>query len=349
MISLDLRKTEAPRARAGVDADIALLSALHGGASSTPLTSSMNLELVAVVSEAAAIWGRRLSMAAVDPAGVVDAAALYRIAWGLAFKGEVVEVIGVRNGRVTLTPAVFHEVDHGGDDLTDPDGWLYRLDISTPDQQIEVHTRGAGVCHFRLPGPDLWRGQHVLARAQETKALLSAIERQLVDEASTPSKVILPLPEGTDEPTRDSLRSELMRRMFRIAMPATTAAGGGDGRTMAPLSDWKPMRLQAQPTEELVKLRSDLAQSGVEHLRRPASVRRDSTGGTSRLGSDASADNRESVAALVRDELSRKLERPYVLTFAPQPADVTMAARAVKALVDAGYSRDEASTMAGLS
>ena len=320
--TLGLQPDPAVKLRTSDNRDVALLQALTGGSSSA-LTSAIGAELTGVMSEAAAIWGRRLSVAAVSPVRGVGPAELYRIGHGLAFYGEHVEIIDIGPKGIRLTPAVWWEVDGFG---RDPDGWLYRADISTPDQQIDVDIRGAGVCHFRLPGREPWRGDHVLSRAQEFRALLAAVERHLVDEASSPSKHILPQPEGTDQPTRDELRADLQQRRTRLSLPATVQGGEGDGRALAPMTDWKDQRIRAEPDQWLVELRRDLREQvlhayGIPHtesaLRDPDRQLRQAM---------------ESVAVLVAGELTAKLEASYTVTLPRAPSDLAMLANAAAKL-----------------
>ena len=153
MLSLGLRDDVSTR-QGGSNEDIAVQLPLSGGG---PLgfTEGIGAELVAAMSEAAAAWGRRLALATVDPVRRgVDAAALYRIAWGMAFYGEHCELIVMRAGRVSLLPAFYFEVDGFG---LDPDQWVYRLDISTPDQQIDSDAQSLASALYRCGASSLLR------------------------------------------------------------------------------------------------------------------------------------------------------------------------------------------------
>ena len=329
MVSLDLRTAPVQR-RAGVDPDIALLRAIEGQTSGQ-LTNAYAFDLVGVVSEAAAAWARRLALATVEPAAHwATPALLWRVAHGLAFFGEHLELITVTGGRVSLCPAVFFEVDGRG---LDPDRWIYRVDIAAPDRNVEYDVRGAGVCHFRLPGREMWRGEHVLARAHEFKALLAQLERAMADEAGTPSKHLIPVAEGTSDETRRTLQADLRDRRKRVSLPATMAAAEGDGRTLAPLSDWKSQRVQPDPSESAVTLRAQVRDQALSCFGiPPASVGQSAVGLRDpdrifRLTMIA-------VATIVSGELAAKMDGDFRVKFGPAPADVSLLSKGLGMAVE---------------
>lgn len=344
MVGLNLQQAAAPQRRAVADPDIALLRALEGQ-SSAPLTTAYSFNLTGVLSEAAATWGRRMALARVQPAmPALDANLLWRAAWGLAFYGEHVEIIDVRDGRLVLTPSYYFEVDGFG---MDPNGWVYQADMSSPDQHAQRTVRGAGVLHFRLPGPEPWRGQHTLEKAVEFKALVAQLERAMVDEAGTPVKRIVPIAEGSTQETRDELQSALRDRRKRITLPATTTAAEGEGRAMAPLTDWKPQMLRPDPTTDAVQLRDQvreqcLAAFGIP----PASVANTPSG--LRDADRLLRLTLMAVSAVIACELTAKLETQFEITFERAPADTSMLARSIKGFVEAGYSVAEAAGLLGL-
>ena len=228
MVGLNLQQAAAPQRRAVADPDIALLRALEGQ-SSAPLTTAYSFNLTGVLSEAAATWGRRMALARVQPAmPALDANLLWRAAWGLAFYGEHVEIIDVRDGRLVLTPSYYFEVDGFG---MDPNGWVYQADMSSPDQHAQRTVRGAGVLHFRLPGPEPWRGQHTLEKAVEFKALVAQLERAMVDEAGTPVKRIVPDRGGVDagNPRRAAKRPPRPAQAHHLASDDDGRRGRGAG------------------------------------------------------------------------------------------------------------------------
>ncbi len=347
MVSLDLRGAAPVHQRAGVDPDVALLRAIEGQSSGT-LTTPYAFDLVGVVSEAAAAWARRMALATVEPAAPwADAALLWRVAHGLAFYGEHVELIEVsRAGGVSLRPAIFHEVGGHG---TDPDRWIYRVDVATPDRNVEADRRGAGVCHFRLPGRELWRGQHVLQNAYEFKAILARLERAMADESDVPSKHIIPVPEGTADETRRSLQGELRDRRKPVPLPATMAAAEGDGRALAPLSDWKAQRVRPEPSEEAVKLRAEVRDQALScYGIPPASVGQSASG--LRDPDRIFRQTMLAVARVVSLELSAKIGGPYEVRFGPAPADVSLMGRGLSALVESKLlTADQARRILGVT
>ena len=116
-----------------------------------------------------------------------------------------------------------------------------------------------GVLHVRYL-PDCrtpWRGVAPWKRAPTLSKLAAAVEAALVREASLPTKVIVPIPQGAQAAGKN-LRADLHNNDYALAFPTTTAGGFGAGRTSAPLTDWKITRLKSEPDESLVGLCKDV-------------------------------------------------------------------------------------------
>ena len=329
--------------------DVALLRAIQLSGNAGDISPVVAGDLVAHISEAAGVWSRRLALGTFQthtPIAALNAALLWRAADGLAREGEHVEIIEVVGGAIRLTPAIWFDVEeYDPRDVLNPDGWKYRVNVSAPDNQINKYVLGAGVLHFRLPGPEAWRGQPPLVNAIETRALIGQIERALVDEAGTPSKRIVPMPpfgQAAGQTTADNLRATLLRRRERLLFPETTQAN----RSQAPQTDWKPQVLKSEPDEQLVKLRRELREQVLSCYGIPPS-----TIGTSASGQrDADRMTRQAidaVAMLVSAELTTKLETAIQITFPLAPADLSIAAKSIAVMVDAGITLDEARRIAG--
>ena len=95
-------------------------------------------------------------------------------------------------------------------------------------------------------GPTSWA--HLTARLQ------GEAERSLGDEAAGPLAQILPIPQdpGDDDSPLAQLRADIGAARGKALLVKTTAAGYGEGRTAAPMSDWKPQRLGPAPPESMV-------------------------------------------------------------------------------------------------
>ena len=165
---------------------------------------------------------------------------------------SVIEMTGA--GRVNLVPAAFwnfERYDQTGGDLED--GW-----------EARVTTYGPGSSHTRLlarsrlvyvrwgtsPGTR-YRGQGPTSWAHLTARLQGEVERSLGDEASGPIAQILAVPQdggddGDDDPLKQ-LKADIGRARGKAVLTETTAAGWGEGKASAPMSDWKPQRLGPNP------------------------------------------------------------------------------------------------------
>lgn len=276
--------------------DLALLAALSGG-SLSPLSSG-ETQVALHVGEAAGVWARRLSLGRIVPNGspsALCASFLWRVGSALALRGEHVEVIRLSARGLQLIPTVWHAVE--GVDF-DPLSWEYHVDISSPDHQQEFRLRGDEVLHFRLPSSEPWRGRHVLEDASETRALLLAIERQLEQEASTPSKSIITLPTGVKQSTVDGMRSSIGIKDERVLLPETTQK---HGRMDNPQVDWKPTRLKAAPASELIELRRDLREQVLSAYGVPPSSLSSNPSGQR----DAERVLRQTIVSLGRARLAR--------------------------------------------
>ena len=210
--------------------------------------------------------------------------------------------------------------------------------------------RGRGSVSRRWAGPTL------------TGALHASVEDALADEAgSAPWKSLLPVPagpdaDGDDDDTADpnaQLRQDIANLRGQTVMVETTSAGWGEGRTAAPMADWRPQRLGAAPGAPLVDLRDSSAQSVMAACGVPPTVF--ATGG------DA-AGSREAwrallhgavqpVADLLAAELAVKLDTPgLALTFDRLKAsDVQGRARAFQSLTGGGMDAARAAELAGLT
>ena len=163
-------------------------------------------------------------------------------------------------------------------------------------------------------------------------------------------KIIIPLPQGATG-DRDTLRSDLQNHDYQIAFPTTTAAGGGAGRSSAPLRDWGVTRLKSEPDESLVGLCKDVpGQIGVLY-----GIPNVLTSGSGSETQTREAFRRfvltaiEPLALIVARELQRVFEQPVELDLSQLAhADIAGRARAFKALVASGMPAADAALFAGV-
>ena len=272
------------------------------------------------------------------------------IGFDLGVVGEHVSVLHVDgSGRVALLRASSWNISGSADPAT----WQYNVSLSGP---TGTHTRivpADGVLHVRyLPDNRTpWRGVAPWKRAPTLLKLAAEIEAALVREVRLPTKMIIPLPQGTSDVSKDGLRNQLQNHTYQVAFPGTTAGGHGAGRTSAPLTDWKPYRLKSEPDEALVGLCKDApGQVGVLY----------GTPNVLTSGGGSETQTREAfrrfvlpaiepIALIVAREFTRVFEVPVELGLSQLAhADIAGRARAFKALVGSGMPAADAALFAGV-
>ena len=300
------------------------------------------------VQSAASLWARCLSVATSEHEAV-NPEVLGAIGFDLAVVGEHVSVVQVDGtGRVALLRAASWNIEGGAD----PRSWLYDVSLSGPTGTHTRHVPAAGVVHVRyLPDNRTpWRGVAPWKRSPTLSKLAAEVEAALVREVRLPTKIIIPLPQGATG-DRDTLRSDLQNHDYQIAFPTTTAAGGGAGRSSAPLRDWGVTRLKSEPDESLVGLCKDVpGQIGVLY-----GIPNVLTSGSGSETQTREAFRRfvltaiEPLALIVARELQRVFEQPVELDLSQLAhADIAGRARAFKALVASGMPAADAALFAGV-
>ena len=196
--------------------------------------------------------------------------------------------------------------------------------------------------------------------------LASNLEKRLGQEAGgAVRRRVVPLPQDpdtedsdedgedeADEKPLDALRSDLANLKGRTALVETVAGGWGEGKSAAPMFDWKPQRFGANPPQSLAVLRSDAGQAVLGACGVPVSLFTDSDGTSQReswrrfvMGSV------EPVAELVAGELSSKLDAPGLrFDFASLWAhDLAGRAQSFKQMVAGGMDVERAAALSGLT
>ena len=276
-------------------------------------------------------------------------------------RGESVHVIEAGRGGVRLIPAGSWDVRGGPDPLT----WSYRVDVFGPSGNRTRHLPAAAVIHGRysIDPARPWFGISPLAWASLTGRLHASLEDAIADEAAGTRGHLLPVPQGPDSDEVDpvtgepadplaDLRSDISKLRGRTVLTETTASGWAEGREAAPMFDWKPQRIGANPPPSLAILRADSAQAVLSACGCSADLF---------VAGDA-AGQRESwrrflhgsvqpLGDLLAAELADKLDAPGLrLNFDRLFAsDLSGRARAFSSLVKAGMEADRAARLAGLS
>ena len=282
---------------------------------------------------------------------------LMQVGRSLVREGASLSVVSMDgSGAVHLVPAAFwnfERYDGTGGDLED--GWRAR-----------VSTFGPGSSHTRLLARDRlvfirwgtspgtrYRGQGPTSWAHLTARLQGEAERSLGDEAAGPLAHILAVPQdggdGTDDDPLAALKADIGAARGKAVLTETTSAGWGEGRTAAPMSDWKPQRLGPNPPASMVAVADSAFSRMVAACGASVSLFTDADGTAQReawrrwhLGTVAP------LAKLLAHELTMRLETTVSLRLDKYPTDLAGRASAFKALVTGGMDVAAAVATAGL-
>ena len=324
------------------DAVINQILASAGGKSSASPSATAALEAVS------GLTGRAFASAEIDASEIVVAALtpdlMNLIGRSLTRLGELILLIDVNDGRLTLLPAASHDVTGGADPRT----WRYNVSAGAPDSTESYNVGADSVVHLRYAfDPSTpWRGIGPLQVAKLAARLSAEVVKALADEASGPRGHLLPTPMDGQDPTL-----ELMKKDIRETSGNALLVEGGDmGAPGEFKTDWQPRRLGADPPAALVELadlarREIFAACGVN----PA-IFTDSQGTAQResyrqyLFGTCSP-----IGRMVASELTRKLETPVAFDWSElRASDIASRARAFASMVTAGKDITEAAALSGL-
>lgn len=313
--------------------------------------SAARVEATAALETCAGFVSRAFAAAEVKAPETVKAAldpyCLALIGRALIRRGDLVFLIDVKEGRLTLLPA--SSCDVYGE--PDPATWRYEVTLAGPDKQLTVHkARGDGVVHLRyaFDADAPWRGFGPLQVAKLAGRLSAETVAALADEASGPRGSFLPLPVDGADPTISTMKSDI-----RKAKGQALAVEAGDWNTADPTKSttWRQMRFGAAPPEALVALqgrasREVMAACGLN----PAVFDIEGDGTAMREGYRQALHSLVApLGRLVAHEMSAKLEAEVALDWAELRAgDIAGRARAFQSMVGAGMDAAKAAALAGL-
>ena len=295
------------------------------------------------------LWGRAFASAELSPAiPGIGPDTLESIARALILGGEYLGAIDVFNGGLRLLQAYSWDVTGGAD----PRSWHYSLELPGPSGNETRSLPADGVVHCRwATSPSTpWRGSSPFQSASLTGALLANLEKTLAAEVGAPSGYVLPTPKDGADTT--ALQASMRSLRGHTGVVETTAAGWGQGNSLAPRQDWAVKRFGGDPPSELRELREDAAEALVATCV-PPGLAFGSTDGTAareaiRRWFHTSV---SPVGRQVEAELRTKLEMPgLTLTFPALEAfasDTVGKARTVGQLVAAGLEVEDALVKAG--
>lgn len=312
---------------------------------------------IAAVEAAAGLYARSFAGAKVEPAdaaNILTPTVRALIARNLIRRGESVHLVEVAGGMVELIPA-------GSWDVRGPwheELWWYRLDTFGPSGNATHFVPSAQVVHVRYAVDPArpWYGLSPLGWASTTGQLAAHLETRLSQEAGGTVAHVLPIPQdggdgGDDDPLAD-LKKGIAAAKGGTVLTETTAAGWGEGRIAAPLSDWQPRRIGANPPQTLPVLRRDVFEAVLSACGVPVSLVTDADGTSQREAFRRFLTTAiQPVADLVGAELGVKLDQPDLrFRFEGLYAhDLAGRAQAFGKLVQGGMDVSEAVAISGLA
>ena len=236
-------RTEHRQASGGAYSDAIIASIVARAAG----TSIGEPGAIAALETAAGLWARGFASAELDPViAAVTPSVMSSIGRELVRRGESLWAIDVRGGEIELRPVGSWDVAGG----PAASSWQYRLDMFGPSGNETRIYPASSVLHLKYasdPGRP-WAGVSPLGYARQTGRLAANLELRLAEEAGSKVGYLLPVPsDGGDGSTEDplaSLKNDLAALAGNTALVETTAAGYGEGRAAAPLSDWTPRRME---------------------------------------------------------------------------------------------------------
>ena len=312
----------------------------------------------AAAAIAMGIMGRTFAAAEVSPSVErtgLSPPVLAQIGASLISAGESVWLIDVDGGMVRLLRASSWMISGTG---PDPANWKYLLTLPGPTQISTVNVPSDGVLHPRINmGPQSpHQGRSPLALAGFTATALAGAERQLSEELSGPVGRLIPAPLDALSAVRDDgtsplsdLESALASLKGRSALVPSlqrdALSGGGQP------TDWRSVRIGADPPESVVTLRSDSHNAVLSACGIPPALF--SAGSQANSAREALrqflhtgvAPNARVIEAEARDKLMADVSLDFTGLHA---ADIQGRARSFKSLVDGGMSLSDAAAASGI-
>ena len=342
------RQTEKRESLPFTDAVVAALAAQAGG------QSVGDPSAIAALESAVALYTAAFRAARLSPAvPALSPSCMSLIARDLIRRGENVHQIMIDRDAIHLQPIGSWDIRGGPRESS----WWYRCDRFGPSGNLTELVPAASVLHVRyaVDAARPWYGISPLGWARATGTLAANLETRLGEEAGGPVGHVMPYPVGPDNPDDDDdpltmLRADLAAARGKTILAETTAAGFGEGKMAAPMSDWKAHRFGAHPPDSLPKLRSEAAESVLSACGVPVSLVTDADGTSQReawrrfvMGAV------EPLLAIVGQEVEVKLETRVTFDLSALWAhDLAGRASSFKAMATAGMDLSKAAALSGL-
>ena len=169
----------------------------------------------------------------------------------LILRGEAVFILDGAGG-LSLTPAASWDVNGGAD----PSTWTYKATINGPTQSVVLEVPASRILHlmYQRSESQPWRGVGPLADCLETHNLAQALETRLRQEVGGPVGQAIPIPDGGPG---SGLERDVNTMRGEVRLTPSTSNNWQTGPQGAPRTDWRTLRIGAQPPEVLARLRGD--------------------------------------------------------------------------------------------
>ena len=316
-------------------------------------TSAADAGATAAIEAAAGQLSRAFADAQVDGPEAITPSFLAQVGRDLIRGGASLHRIDIVGGRVHLWP-VAQWFWHQGRS-PDPSTWMVRCTEYGPSGSVTHLLPWEAVIWqtWGLSTTTPWVGRGPSSWAPLTAKTAAETERSLGDEASGPITQLVPIPQdggdGGDEDPLAQLKADIGAARGKAVLTETVAAGWGEGRASAPMSDWKPHRLGPDFPPAVTEAARDSFARMLAACGSNISLFDDSDGTAQRealrrwhMGTV------RPLSRLLEHELSMKLDTPVALRFDAYATDLAGRAGAFKALVTGGMPVTEALAVSGL-
>ena len=121
-----------------------------------------------------------------------------------------------------------------------PSTWSYQIELPRPSgEPIKRRSTAPGVVHVKWGESSTapWTDRSPLKQAGVTSEQLAAIERSLGQDATIPTGMMLPVPDGASAVQVDAARDALSTGKGSMTLLETTKGGFGAGTVAAPEKD----------------------------------------------------------------------------------------------------------------
>ena len=316
-------------------------------------TGRVHAAATAGVQAASGIVGRALASATIEgDGGAVDPHLLENIGTDLIRSGRFLGRLTVgRAGRVRILRACSAPSVVSG--TSDPESWVYWLSENGPSETRTVRATAAEVVNVRINSDSRrpWEGIAPLARAVASGQLASRLAASLGDEAAVTVSRILPIAQGSGENAANLLSKAIAGTLpGRLAFPETQLAGGGAGRSSAPLRDFGATRTGWESPISGPELYKHMLSEICEVCGVPGALVNPTSAGPAAREAwrRLTVGTCEPYARLIESELSRVLERTVTITLRRMGGiDAAGRARALHVLTEAGFTPEAAQELLG--